>query len=78
MKHYRKNGSGMYIILNKFSDNSEKTKRIKGEWVQDILKTGVMVDESGKEQILSSNILKMPNKSKKAIAPYLEKNHAIE
>ena len=48
MKHYRKNGSGMYIILKKFSDNSEKIKRIKGEWFQDILKTGVMVDESGK------------------------------
>ena len=44
MKHYRKNGSGIYIILNKYSDNSQKIKSIKGQWFQDILRTGVMVD----------------------------------
>jgi hypothetical protein len=44
MKHYRKNGHGLYIILKKYSDHSEKVKSIKGEWFQDILKAGVMTD----------------------------------
>ena len=30
MKHYRKNGNGLYIINKKFSDNSEKIQSIRG------------------------------------------------
>ena len=30
MKHYRKHGQGMYIIVKKYSDNSEKIRSIKG------------------------------------------------
>lgn len=78
MRNNRKNGSGIYFIIKKFSDNSEKVKSIKGDWFQDILKTGVMTDETGREQILSSNILKISMRSKKVITPFLEKNHVIE
>ena len=77
MKHYRKNGNGMYIIVQKYSDNSEKIKSIKGLWVQDILKTGVMTDEKGKEEILSSNVLKLSMRSNKKVTAFLDKNQAI-
>lgn len=78
MKHYRKHGPGMYIVVKKYSDNSEKIRSIKGEWHQDILRTGLLTDENGNEEILSSNMLRLSTKSKKEITPYLEKNQAIE
>ena len=77
MKHYRKNGNGMYIIVQKYSDNSEKVKSIKGLWVQDILKTGVLTDEKGKEEMLSSNVLKLSMRSNKKVTAFLDKNQAI-
>jgi hypothetical protein len=78
MKQYRKNGEGIYIIVKKFSDNSEKVKSVRGEWVQDILKNGTLVDETGKEQYITSNVLKLSMRSKKMITPYLDKNPTIE
>lgn len=44
MKHYKKHGPGMYIIVKRYSDNNEKIRSIKGEWYQDVLKTGVLTD----------------------------------
>ena len=44
MKHFRKHGNGVYIIVKKFSDNSEKVKSVRGEWIQDIMKKGTLVD----------------------------------
>lgn len=78
MLNYRKHGDGIYIIVKKFSDNSEKVKSVKGEWIQDILKSGTLTDETGKEQFVTSNVLKMSMRSKKLISPYLEKNATIE
>lgn len=67
----------MYIIVQKYSDNSEKVKSIKGLWVQDILKTGVLTDEKGKEEMLSSNVLKLSMRSNKKVTAFLDKNQAI-
>jgi len=38
----------------------------------------LLTDENGKEEILSSNVLRLSTKSKKEITPFLEKNKAIE
>lgn len=78
MKHFRKHGNGVYIIVKKFSDNSEKVKSVRGEWIQDIMKKGTLVDENGKEQYITSNVLMMNMRSKKMITPYLDKNQTIE
>lgn len=78
MKHFRKHGNGVYIIVKKFSDNSEKVKSVRGEWIQDIMKKGTLVDENGKEQYITSNVLMMNMRSKKTITPYLDKNQTIE
>jgi hypothetical protein len=44
MKAHHKHGKGIYLIVKRYSDNSEKHQFIKGEWICDILERGTVSD----------------------------------
>ena len=67
MSNYLKNGQGLYIVLQKYMDNSEKLTKIKGFWKDDVLEHGVFIDENGKQEIFTSNIVKPNYRSQKRL-----------
>ena len=75
MKKNRKDGRGEYMIISRYSDNTEKTKSIRGRWCNDILVEGVAKSSEGEENVISRNILHM--KPKKRANPAIEVNKTI-
>jgi len=45
MLELRKHGKGQYLIVKRYSDNSEKQQCIRGTWNNDILSEGTVTDE---------------------------------
>ena len=62
MENMRKHGQGQYLIVRKFSDNTEKQQIIKGVWSQDILAEGRVVDENGTEKEVKKNLISLRSK----------------
>lgn len=75
MKKNRKDGRGEYMIISRYSDNTEKTKSIRGRWCNDILVEGVAKSSEGEENVVSRNILHM--KPTKRAKPTIEINKTI-
>jgi hypothetical protein len=47
LKNKKKNGEGQYLIIQRFSDNTEKIQSIKGIWILNNLSTGVITYDNG-------------------------------
>lgn len=75
MKEYHKHGKGMYLIVKRYSDNSEKHQLIKGEWMCDILERGTVSDENGNERIIKNNMIHI--RSTKNITAYIDQNKKV-
>lgn len=74
LKNKKKNGEGQYLIIQRFSDNTEKIQSIKGIWVLNNLSTGVITYENGTQKRILNNITLA--RSKKHIMTY-ERNKTI-
>lgn len=74
LKNKKKNGEGQYLIIQRFSDNTEKIQSIKGIWVLNNLSTGVITYDNGTQKRILNNITLA--RSKKHIMTY-ERNKTI-